>query len=166
MNNIFKRQSVRKYLDKPIEKEKIEILLKAGMQAPSAANQQPWEFLIITDKEKLQALSGMSPYAKPVAKCSVAFVLLGNLETANFPGSWQQDMAAAAENILLEATDLDLGGVWLGVAPEKDRMDYITKLFDLPEKIKPFCLLSIGYPDEAQKISERYDASRVHYEKY
>jgi len=166
MNNIFKRQSVRKYLAKPIEQEKIEMMLKAGMQAPSAANQQPWEFLVITDKEKLQALSGMSPYAKPVANCSVALVLLGNLDTANFPQCWQQDMAAAAENILLEATELELGGVWLGVAPEQDRMDYITKLFNLPEKIKPFCLLSIGYPDQAQTIVERYDSARVHYDKY
>ncbi|KNZ41822.1 nitroreductase family protein [Acetobacterium bakii] len=166
MNNIFKRQSIRKYLDKPVEKEKIELLLKAGMQAPSAANQQPWEFLVITDKEKLQALSEMSPYAKPLADCGVAFVLLGNLETAHFPQYWQQDMAAAAENILLEATDLDLGGVWLGVAPENDRMNHITRVCELPDNIKPFCLLSIGYPDEQRTIIERYDASRVHYEKY
>jgi len=108
----------------------------------------------------------MSPYAKPVADCSVAFVLLGNLDTAHFPQCWQQDMAAAAENILLEATDLELGGGWLGVAPEEDRMDYITKLFNLPADIKPFYLLSIGYPNEAQTIVERYDSARVHYNKY
>lgn len=166
MNNIFKRKSIRKYLDKPVEQEKIELMLKAGMQAPSAANQQPWEFLVVTDKEKLQQLSEMSPYAKPLANAAVAFILIGNLAKAHFPGSWQQDLAAASENILLEATDLGLGGVWLGTAPEQDRMDYISKLFSLPEDLKPFSVLSIGYPDEAQTIVERYDPTRVHYNKY
>lgn len=166
MNNIMKRQSIRKYLDKPVEQEKIELMLKAGMQAPSAANQQPWEFLVITDKEKLQQLGEMSPYAKPAANCGVAFVLIGNLDKAHFPGSWQQDMAAAAENILLEAADLELGGVWLGTAPEQDRMDFISHLFDLPKNLKPFCLLSIGYPDESRELVERYDPTRVHYNQY
>lgn len=166
MNSIFKRQSIRKYLDKPVEQEKIELMLKAGMQAPSAANQQPWEFLVVTDKEKLQALSGLSPYSKPVANCGVAFVLLCNLDNVPLPQYWQQDMATAAENMLLQATELELGGVWLAVPPEENRKNYITTLFKLPDNIKPFCVLSIGYPDEARTMVERYDASRVHYEQY
>ncbi|MGL4607066.1 MAG: nitroreductase family protein [Eubacteriaceae bacterium] len=166
MNNIFKRFSVRKYEDRPIEKEKIELLLKAAMQAPSAANQQPWEFLVVTDPVKLEALSQMSPYSKMVARCGAAIVLLGNLASAHFPQYWQQDLAAAAENILLQATDIDLGGVWLGVAPEEDRMAHISKIFDLPKNIQPFALISLGYPNESREIKERYDPSRVHYNQY
>ncbi|AFA47410.1 nitroreductase family protein [Acetobacterium woodii] len=167
MNNIFKRKSVRKYLDKPVEQEKIEIMLKAGMQAPSAANQQPWEFLVVTDREKLEKLSNMSPYAKPLAKAGLAIILIGNLTKAVFPGTWEQDLGAASENILLEAVDLGLSGVWLGVAPEQDRMDFITKQFSLPTELKPFSVLSIGYPDEAEPtLVERYDPTRVHYNHY
>ena len=62
MNSIFHRISVRKYEDRPIEKEKIMEILRAGMQAPSACNQQPWEFYVVTDKEKIQKLSKVTPY--------------------------------------------------------------------------------------------------------
>ena len=63
MENIFHRVSIRKYEDKPVEKEKILQILKAGMQAPSACNQQPWEFYVVTDKEKIRELSKATPYS-------------------------------------------------------------------------------------------------------
>lgn len=117
MDAIFNRRSIRKYKDKPVEKEKIEKLLRAAMQAPSAGNQQPWEFIVIQDKENLKKLSGMSPYSKLIMNAPLTFVLLGNKDKMKFPENWQQDMGASAENILLEAVELGLGAVWLGVAP-------------------------------------------------
>ena len=74
MENIFHRVSIRKYEDKPVEKEKILQILKAGMQAPSACNQQPWEFYVVTDKEKIRELSKATPYSGCAAGAPVVIV--------------------------------------------------------------------------------------------
>jgi len=167
MKEIFNRRSIRKFEDRPVEKEKIDKLLRAGMQAPSAANQQPWEFIVVENKESLKTLSLTTPYATPVAKSAVTFVLLGNSNSFKVPSGWQQDMGAAAENILLEATHLDLGAVWLGVATADVAIDYITNLYNLPENIKPFAMIAIGYPDgQKNEFVDRYIAEKVHYEKW
>lgn len=168
MNAIYIRRSIRSYKEQIVEKEKIDKLLRAAMQAPSAGNQQPWEFIVVQNKNTLEKLSHLSPYAKPVARAPLALVLLANMEGLRFPENWEQDMSAATQNILLEAVELGLGAVWLGVAPNKDRMDYVKKLFNLPEKVKPFCVLAIGYPALGQenKFIDRYDESRVRYEKW
>lgn len=166
MNSIFNRRSIRKYKEKPIEKEKIEKLLRAAMQAPSAGNQQPWEFIVLQQKDNLKELSKMSPYAKPIEDATAAFVLLADEKKMKFPDNWQQDMAAAAENILLEAVELNLGAVWLGVAPIKEREDYINQMFNLKESSKPFCVIALGYPDgQENKFIDRFDEKRIHWEK-
>ena len=167
MEAVFTRRSIRKYKDKPVEKEKTERLLRAAMQAPSAANQQPWEFIVLQEKASLEKLSRMSPYSGLTANAPLALVLLANEEKMKFPENWQQDMAAAAENILLEAVDLGLGAVWLGAAPLEDRMNYVRKMCGLKESIKPFCVIALGYPEEQEnKLIDRYNPSVVYYEKY
>ncbi|MGE5676727.1 MAG: nitroreductase family protein [Pseudomonadota bacterium] len=166
MDIIFERKSVRKYQNKPVEKEKVEKLLRAAMQAPSAGNQQPWEFLVIQDKTTLKKLSEMSQYSRMLDGAGLAVVLLGNTERIRMMGYWEQDMGAATENLLLEAVELGLGAVWLGVSPMQDRMNYISNLFDLPENIKPFSIVSVGYPAEDRGFTDRYDEKRVHFEKY
>ena len=166
MNEIFNRASVRVFKDAPVEKEKIEMLLKAAMQAPSAGNQRPWEFIVVEDKKTLEQLSETDPYAKFVAKVPAAIVALGNTDEMRFPEHWEQDLGAACENILLEAVSQDLGAVWLGVAPLKERMDHITKVFDLPDNIRPYAIIPFGYAKRPYEVEERYDAGRVQFEKY
>lgn len=166
MNEIFNRASVRVFKDAPVEKEKIEMLLKAAMQAPSAGNQRPWEFIVVEDKKTLEQLSETDPYAKFVAKVPAAIVALGNTDEMRFPEHWEQDLGAACENILLEAVSQELGAVWLGVAPLKERMDHITKVFDLPDNIRPYSIIPFGYAKRPYEVEERYDADRVHFEKY
>ena len=166
MNEIFNRASVRVFKDAPVEKEKIEMLLKAAMQAPSAGNQRPWEFIVVEDKKTLEQLSETDPYAKFVAKVPAAIVALGNTDEMRFPEHWEQDLGAACENILLEAVSQDLGAVWRGVAPLKERMDHITKVFDLPDNIRPYAIIPFGYAKRPYEVEERYDAGRVHFEKY
>jgi len=168
MEAIFNRRSVRKYADQPVEGEKVEKILRAAMQAPSAGNQQPWEFLVVQDKESLAKLAKMSPYAGPIAKAPLAIIMLGNSDGMMFPESWEHDMGAAAENALLEAVALGLGGVWLGVLPFEERMDHIRGQFSLPEKVTPFAVLAVGYPDkeDANHFVDRYKEERVHYEAY
>ena len=99
---IESRRSVRKYADKPVEKEKVEKLLRRAMQAPSATNQQPWEFIVVDDKELLKKLSSFSPYSKFVADAPLAMVLL-NRTGLRAQGHVPQDMGACMENLLLQA---------------------------------------------------------------
>lgn len=166
MNAINLRRSVRAYQDRPVEPEKIEQLLRAAMQAPSAANQQASEFLVIEKRSSLEQLALMSPYSQLLAKAPLAIVLLGNADRMRFAGNWEQDMGAAAENILLEAVELGLGAVWLGVQPEQARIDAIRSQFSLPENLRPFGVIAVGYPTDqnANRFVDRWDETRVHHE--
>ena len=166
MNEIFDRASVRVFKDTPVEKEKVTALLKAAMQAPSAGNQQPWEFIVVENKDTLEKLSQTDTYSKFVAKVPAAIVVLGNTAEMRFPEHWQQDLGAAAENILLEAVSQGLGAVWLGVAPLEERMNYVRSVFDLPESVKPFCIIPFGYAKKSYEVELRYNEDRIHYEKY
>lgn len=168
MDVIFNRRSIRRFKKQAVEQEKIEKLLKAAMQAPSAANQQPWEFIVVQNKGSLERLAGISAYSKMVSDAPLAIVLLGNEDRMRLQLHWEQDMAAATQNILLEAAHLGLGGVWLGVAPMQDRMELVSDLYGLKSKLRPFCVIPIGYPEEGQdhKLVDRYDPDRVHYETY
>jgi len=167
MNIILMRRSVRTYQERKIEPEKIELLLKAAMQAPSAGNQQESEFLVVQDRDTLIQLSRMSPYAGPIAKAPLAIILLGNTDRMKFSENWEQDLGAAAENILLEAVNQNLGAVWLGVHPLADRISAVRALFSLPENLKPFAVIAAGYPkdENANHFIERWNQERVHYEK-
>ena len=135
------------------------------MQAPSAVNQQPWEVIVIENKETLKKLSEMSPYSKMIEGSAVTFILVANKEKLTIPSAWQQDMGAATENLLLEAVELELGGVWLGTATSEDTMEFVRKLFDLPENILPFAVVPMGYPDQQNdNIIDRFNKDKVHYE--
>jgi nitroreductase len=166
MDIINNRRSIRTYKDIPVEKEKIEKLLRAAMQAPSAYNQQAWEFIVVEDKETLKKLSDMSPYSKPVEKSPLTFIVLGNKYNMKVPECWQQDLGAATENLLLEAVELGLGGVWMAVAPIEERMSCIKAMFNLPENMVPFSVIPVGYPVDEPTFIDRYDSNKVHYEKW
>lgn len=166
MNSIFNRVSVRSFKNDKVEEEKIQKVLRAAMQAPSAGNQQPWEFIIVENKDTLSKLSEMSPYSKCIKDAPIAIVILGNINRMRFAENWMQDLGAATENMLLEITELELGSVWITAAPLEDRMEYVGDLFNLPANIKPYCVLPIGYPKIDIKQKDRYDVSRIHREVY
>lgn len=167
MKEIFNRRSIRSFQDRPVEPEKIERLLRAAMQAPSACNQQPWEFIVIQEPATLAKLAGISPHAGPVGKAAAAFVLLADKDRLVISDAWQQDLGAAAENLMLEAVHLALGSVWLGVATSKAASDKVRAFFDLPEKLLPFALIAVGYPDGRENtFVDRYQADRVRFEKW
>ena len=138
MENIFHRVSIRKYEDRPVEKEKILQILKAGMQAPSACNQQPWEFYVVTDKEKIRKLSGATPYSGCAAGAPVVIAPVYRKEGLVVQSMAQIDMSIAQENIWLETDALGLGGVWIGIAPMQDRMDEVHDMLELPENVEVF----------------------------
>jgi nitroreductase len=166
MDSIFKRRSVRQYTGEPVSNEKIHKLLEAGMSAPSAGNERPWHFIVVEDKLTLRKLADVSPYAKMLERAAVAIVVCGDKELTRFGDFWIQDCSAATENILIEAVELGLGAVWLGVYPEPSRVQHVREVFSLPENVVPFSLVPIGHPAEEHETSSRYDETRVHREKW
>jgi nitroreductase len=170
MSAIFERRSVRSFLPNPIETEKIERILRAGFEAPSAHNRRPWEFVVITDKSDREAVAGMSPYAK---MCGSAAALIAPCANLTLGGQadpedewWVQDLSAATENILLQIVDESLGGVWLGWYPDKNRVAAFSSRFSLPANIIPFSVIALGYPEKAPAHTDRFDSKKVHYGAY
>lgn len=128
------------------------------MQAPSAANQQPWEFIVVEDKMLLGGLAKISPYAGAIGGSAVTFALLARQTDLFVPAGWQHDMGAGAENFLLEAVSLGLGGVWIGVATSESATENVRSFFALPDDIRPFALIAIGYPDgQENALIDRFD---------
>lgn len=163
MSGIFHRVSIRKYLDKPVEQEKIVTMLRAAMAAPSACNQQPWEYYVVADKEKIVSLSQTSPYATCVKDAPVVFVACYRKNDLIAPSYVEIDMSASVENLLLQADELGLGAVWIGIAPIEERMHNVAKVIGLPENLSAFALISCGYPGESRPQQDRYEENRVHY---
>jgi nitroreductase len=162
MNSIFHRISVRKYQDRPVEKEKIEQILRAAMQAPSATNQQPWEFYVVTDREKIKELSKCSPYSRCAAKAPVVLVPCMKTEGLRLPEMALVDLSAATENMLLEITAQGLGGVWLGVAPVEERMNHVESVLGIGGGLRAFAMIPVGYPAEERPREQRYFEDRIH----
>ena len=164
MDIIFQRRSVRRFQERPVEPEKLEQILRAAMAAPSAGNQQPWEFFVVRDREKLAALAQVSPYAGPAANAPVAVVAAYRQAGCKYPQYAQIDLAASVENLWLAAQALGLGGVWLGIAPEADRMAGVAEILPLPEGLAAFAVVPLGYPEaEGGERPDRYRPERVHY---
>lgn len=157
---IFTRRSIRQYTDEPVREEQVKILLEAGMNAPSANNRQPWHFIVVDERQKLNAIMEVHPYSKMLAQAPLAIVVCA--DTARSERYWQQDCAAATQNILLASRALDLGSVWLGVYPKEVRTKGIARVFDLPKHIRPLCVIAVGHPAEEAGRVQRYDSLKVH----
>ena len=162
MNSIFHRVSIRKYEERPVEQEKITQLLKAAMAAPSACNQQPWEFYVIQNREVLKKLGESSPFSGPAGNAPVAIVSAYR-EDCELPEFAHIDMSIAMENLWLAADEIGLGGVWLGVAPREDRMKEVEEIVGIPEGQRAFGIFAMGYPAEERTQQDRFDQSRIHY---
>lgn len=161
MDPIFHRTSIRKYQDIPVEEEKIELLMRAAMAAPSAGNQQPWEFYVVTDRETIVRLSACSKFTGFTAGAALTIVPCYRKET-RMPQFALIDLSAAVENILLEADSLGLGATWCAVAPIEARMQSVREVLRIPDTLEPFALIGAGYPAEEKQQQDRYEKDRVH----
>lgn len=164
---ILARRSIRKYTDQPVPREILETLLKAAMAAPTAMNAQPWEFVVITEQKTLAALRGSLIFAKMNAPAAIC-VLGSERMQKNKTGSrfWVQDCSAATENILLAATALGLGSVWVGVHPVTIFTRAVAKVLNLPDGVTPLNLIFVGYPAETKEPRTQYEEQRVHWEAF
>lgn len=162
MSGIFHRVSIRKYQERPVEPEKIEMMLRAAMAAPSACNQQPWEYYVVTDQTKIRDLSETSPYAGCAKRAPLVFVPCYR-KALIAPSYADIDMSASVENLLLEADELGLGAVWMGISPLPERMEAVEKVLNIPDTLSAFAIIPCGYPAEEKAQQDRYDETRVHF---
>ena len=163
---IYTRRSIRQFTDHEIEPEKTEKLLRAAMQAPSAHNKQPWHFLVINDRTLLNEIADFHPYAKMLYQAPQAIAVCGDLGLESNDRYLALNCAAATQNILLAAHGLGLGAVWIAVYPREERIKKIKLLLELPLHIIPISLVALGYPLRTKEPEDRYDANRVHINKW
>lgn len=168
MEAIFNRRSIRKFQEQPVSGELVKQILRAGMAGPTAGNSQEWEFIVFSDPKKKERIMQDSEYAFPVKTAPVCILVCADLdrEVHKDAGWWIQDCSAALENMLVEATQLGLGSIWLGVYPVKERVDGVREIFSLPEHVMPLGLMALGYAAKEKPPIDRYLEDRVHWEAY
>lgn len=159
---LHSRRSIRNYTDQPVSAEQVEAILRAAMAAPSASNKQPWHFVAVQERSTLDQLAEVHQYAKMLKAATLCVVVCGDVSNR----FWEQDCAAATQNILLAATGLGLGSVWLGIHPNPEPTNKVVQLLNIPETHLPLCLISIGHPAEHKDPADRFDPGKVHWEKW
>lgn len=171
LNLLMKRRSIRKYTDKPVDDEMIQRIIEAALLAPSSKKTQPWEFVVVKDKDLLLKLSQSRDVGAAFMKeAPLAMVVLADPEKSNV---WVEDTSIAATLIQLEVESLGLGSCWVQVrnryADEtKTTEEYIRHLLHIPETRKVACMIVIGHPAEEKKPTSLKDLpmSKVFVDKY
>lgn len=168
LENIHNRKSVRQFTSEPVSAEHTETMLRAAMAAPTAVNYQPWRFVVVTEREQLDAMSEILPYAKMLRQAPMAIVVCG--ETTWFDGKenpyWQQDCSAAVQNLLLAAEALGLGAVWTGVYPNMELARPLGEFLGLPGIVQPLCAIPIGHHDGTAQPKDKWKPENIHYGKW
>lgn len=171
LENIASRKSVRSYTSETVPEEMVEKLLRAAMAAPSAMNRQPWEFVVIRDRSTLDTLAAQLKFAKMLYEAPLAIVVCSDTEYTRTDGIraynkfWQQDAAAAAQNILLAAESLGLGAVWTA-ASDDVRSAVVREVLGIEGTVMPVCVIPIGFPAGDEKPMNKWKPEKIHYEKW
>ncbi|GAB4446072.1 MAG: nitroreductase family protein [Anaerolineae bacterium] len=160
--DILARRSIRAFTDQPVTEAQITRLLEAAMAAPSARNTKPWSFVVVTERETLNRLIFKNA-ASMLAQATLCIAVCGEPKLSEY---WVQDAAAATENILLAATGMGLGSVWIGVHPNPASEQAVRDVLGIPAHIHPLCLIAIGHPAETKPPRTQYDAACVHRERW
>lgn len=163
LDNILERKSVRAYENREVEKEKIDWMLRAGMAAPSGRDIRPWEFVVVSERARLDSMAAVLPYAKMLAQAQHAIVVCGDSARSSY---WYLDCSAAAQNILLAAESLGLGAVWTAAYPYEERMQAVRKYTGLPGNILPLCVIPFGYPAAKENPKQKFDEKKIHYNQF
>lgn len=165
MNAIYQRRSIRKYQEKDITIEILEKLVKAGMQAPSAHNLKPYDFILIKNKPTLESLSETGLYCHMLKQANAAIVVCSIADSIKTP-YWQADCGAVVENILLEATNLGIGSCWIGEYPNVEKSAKVKDILNIPKDYQVFATISLGYPLREKEANNNYYEEKIHYEKF
>ena len=168
LKTIFSRKSVRVYQDKPISKEDLELLVKAGMAAPSGADTRSWAFVIIQDRKTLDSLAERLKYGKMLRKAPAAIAVCAKPKESLFEGDeyWMFDCSVASENILLAAESIGLGGVWVSLYPNQERIRHSKEILQLPPDVEGLSIISLGYPLRGHKAKDKFDKGKIHWNQW
>jgi nitroreductase len=157
------RRSIRAYTRQPVSPAAVESLLRAAMSAPSAMDQRPWQFVVVTDRAKLDGLTAILPGGQMLQQAPLAIVFCGDpTRETKLQGYWMQDCSAATENLLLAAHAQGLGAVWIGVYPAEGQVRGVRERLGIPAAVVPFSIVALGHPAEKLPPEDRYDRARVH----
>ena len=160
LENILDRRSIRRYTSEPVTDNEIRAILECAMQAPSAMDARPWQFVVVDDRDTLNTLSDNHPYAKMLREAPMCICVCG--VQGQIKDYYQQDCAAATMNILIAARELGLASCWMGVAPREERMAAVRRVLGIPENVMPFNLIALGHPAEEIPRPDRWDPGRIH----
>ena len=163
---IKKRRSIRRYVEgASVSDEEVRLVLEAAMMAPSACNSRPWSFTVVRNREVLDKIAEAHPHAKMMKMASVAILVTADpsLQSGISEGFYPQDCAAAVQNILLQAADMDLGTCWCGVYPKEKATKSMKEIFELEEGIVPFAVIALGKPDQEFGSRGYYEEDKVNW---
>jgi len=166
LHAIFTRRSIRKFTPDIINDDDLNIILKAGMYAPSAVNKQPWHFIVFRNTDTIKRIIEVHPNASPMLGANVCILVCYDEELQHDNGYGAVDCSAATQNMLLAAHAIGLGAVWLGIYPRQPRMEAISEIFRLPGHVKGFSIVALGYPDEKKPEPNRFNSGKVHDEQW
>jgi nitroreductase len=158
MSLIRRRRSIRKFLDKPLEKEKLDLLVEAALRAPSSRGVNPWHFVVVTDREMLTRLARAKEHGSAFLKNAAAGIVV--CADASKSDVWVEDASIATILIQLAAESLDLGSCWIQI---RERMHdarqtaeaYLAEQLGLPAQLKVESIVAAGYPDERKTPHSR-----------
>ena len=168
INNIMTRASVRGFIEKPVEQEKIDLMLRAAMAAPTDKNKQPWHFVVLNTPETISSYYGDNPRAERMKKTPLVIVVCADttrMQQGEVRDIWVQDLSASTENLLLAAHALDLGAVWTTIYPLEKRVQDVQQRLNLPGRLIPMCAIRIGYPNPERPAQpkDKWDEQKVTY---
>lgn len=164
LETLLTRRSIRKFTEQTIPDEDVTILLKCAMLAPSARNEQPWHFVVVTNQEVRDKLSRVTPYTHMAANAPLVIIVCGDTKEDKSGGFWVQDCSAAIENILLAARSMNLGSVWCGIYPKEERVKAMAEILNIPDHVKALGMICIGSPAQPFKEEDRFRPDRIHRE--
>jgi len=166
IDTIKQRRSIRIFNNKDISNDNIRIILECAMSAPTARNQQGWRFVVVTEKTILEELSKGIEHGKMCKDANKAIIVCYKIDDELSELYWQQDASAATQNILLSATELGIGSVWVAIHPRKQKINFVSNLLNIPNDIKPLSLIALGYKNDILKYIDRYDEQKVNYNRF
>ena len=168
---IEKRRSIRKFKDQQVEEKKIETLVEAALRSPSSMSRNPWEFIVVDDRDCLVKLSQSKPHGSTFLKgAPLGIVVCGDPVKCDV---WVEDCSIASIFIHLAAESLGLGSCWIQIRErmhndEQTAGGYVSQLLNIPEHLEVESIVALGYPDEQKPGHKKEDLpfDRVHRNAY
>lgn len=159
---LLTRRAVREFTPEPVTDDQLHTILNAAMHAPSACNQQPWHFIVVDQRETLDAIAGVHPYAQMVLQAPLAIIVCADITLETCPGHWVSDCSAAMQNLLVAAHAEGLGSVWVAIYPSEQRIKSMRELMRLPAFAMPLCLAAVGHAAGPLPQVDRFNPARIH----